>query len=260
MTFHHMSGAGNCFLVADAQNDATVLSPEHVLRVIAQHPRHDGRSIEGVLLLRECKDNIVRGDFYNPDGTHGMMCGNGARCLIRFACDHGLGERNNIELQLNNMSFTAHVVDQDHVSIEFPPPREITFFPAGRLSDVDVDVWYVNVGSDHAVIDGPLHEHRPIVHTLRSHHVFPRGVNVNMVDVANGGMRIATFERGVEAITGACGTGALSCAVVQWMKNRELTKFTLTPPSGRELQVQLHINNGAITGMTLTGDAIYDNT
>lgn len=254
----HMSGAGNCFLVLDTQQSVFNPTQDDIVDLIAQHPRSDGHKIEGVLALRNCDNNHVHADFYNPDGSHGMMCGNGARCIIRFAVDHGLLVLNGIELHLNNMTFICDVVDRDTVAVTFPPPAEITHYPIGTLDGIDEDVWYVNVGSDHTVIGGPLNDSRPIVAALRYHKAFPRGVNVNMVTTTEP-RHIATFERGVEAITGACGTGALSSAVVEWMQHQQQTSFRFIPPSGRPLTVDLAIQDGTITHMTLTGDAIYDN-
>lgn len=258
MTFAHMSGAGNCFLVADARLHPVQLSAEDILQAVNDHQRSDQRAIEGVLLLKSCSRDTIIADFFNPDGSHGMMCGNGARCIVRFACDHGLDERENITLYLNSMMFRCRVANNNTVTVEFPPPQEITHFPIGTLPGVTIDTWYVNVGSDHVVIGGPLDAHRPEVQILRHHPSFPRGVNVNMVD-SNGMLHIATFERGVEAVTGACGTGALSSAVVEWMKHPHITSYRVLPPSERLLEITLTVDSNQITRMMLTGDAVYDN-
>lgn len=253
----HMSGAGNCFLVADTTHDGNVFDAVSIRELIQKHPRIDKRAIEGVILMRSCSHDRVVGDFYNPDGSHGMMCGNGARCIVRFAYDHGLARNEDVELVLNNMTFHARDIGEN-IAVDFPAPRIVEHYPVGTLSGVSTDVWYVDVGSDHAVIRGPLDPSRADVAALRHHSSFPQGVNVNMVD-HNDGMHIATFERGVEAVTGACGTGALSCAIVEWMKDKSTTTFRFIPPSGRPLVVELHVHENVITNMTLIGDAQYDN-
>ena len=102
-------------------------------------------------------------------------------------------------------------------------------------------------------------EIRPIVHTLRHHSLFPRGVNVNMVDIgADGVVTIATYERGVEAVTGACGTGALSSAVVLWRKGLVGDNVKFMPPSDRPLSVHISHDGATITNLILQGDARYD--
>lgn len=253
-----MSGAGNTFLVADGRLTSAPLHPDEARKFISAHPRTDGKNIEGMLVLRDVAEETIVADFYNPDGSHGMMCGNGARCIVRYACDRYLSGCVNINLLLNGTHYRAALYADDTIGITFGAPNEVRHYPIGSLFGIEEDVWYVNVGSDHVVIGGPLDATRPIVQSLRHHPEFPRGVNVNMA-TSNMHTHIATFERGVEAVTGACGTGALSAAVVAWMHNKEQTSCLLIPPSGRPLQTSLTIENSEITSMTLRGDAIYDN-
>lgn len=257
----HMSGAGNTFLVADGRDDIAVLPPGTVRSLIEQHPRYDGAAIEGVLILRSIDADVINGDFYNPDGTHGMMCGNGARCIVRFACDHGAPVAGKLRLILNGASYGACQHDDASVSIVFPPPVDERMYPIGTLDNVDIPVTYVNLNSDHVVIDGPCDARRQIVGILRHHSAFPRGVNVNMVEIESPAhLRIATFERGVEAVTGACGTGALSACIALWRAGRCTDTVTVTPPSQRSLTVILHHSDSTLTACTLRGDAQYDNT
>ncbi|HLP28297.1 MAG TPA: diaminopimelate epimerase [Candidatus Didemnitutus sp.] len=261
MIYHHMSGAGNTFLVADGRAHVQPdLSPDDVLNALANNPRSDGIDIEGVLVLRSSDAHTFAADYYNPDGSHGMMCGNGSRCIVRFAVDHGVDATSTISFTLNGAPYTADVLGPDLIRIHFSAPNEIRTFTRGELQGVDQAVTYVDVNSDHVVIDGPRDESRPIVHALRYHAAFPRGVNVNMVDLRRDGTAgISTFERGVEAITGACGTGALSAAVALWMQRRVSDSVHFMPPSGRPLMVHIEHNGTTITGLTLEGDARYDN-
>lgn len=267
MKFVHMSGAGNVFLVGDVRTTSasTIWRPEDVRARIAEHPRHDGLPIEGVILLTWTTgdphaDLAFKADFYNPDGSHGMMCGNGARCAVRFWREMGTGnwklEPGNgeqVRFALNGVEYGAEITP-DLISVHFPAPKEIRHYAVGELGGVDVDVWYVDVNSDHVVIDGPLDATRPIVYTLRHHPAFPRGVNVNMVEcVDRGHANIATFERGVEQVTGACGTGALSTAIALYLSDRTDSTITFTPPSGRVLTCTLDVGR-----LTLTGDARFD--
>lgn len=252
-----MSGAGNCFLVADAQGLRQDLRPDSIQGIIVNNPRKDGKTIEGVLLLRSMSSDHIVADFYNPDGSHGMMCGNGSRCIVRFALDHGLDASGDVRLTLNARDYAARRAGDD-IAVDFPAPLLVQHYPIGTLEGIQSEAWYVEVGSDHVVIDGPCDSNRPEVLKLRHHEAFPRGANVNMI-VENDALHIATFERGVEAVTGACGTGALSCAVVQWMRNHTSTTFTMYPPSGLPLHVELQLENDTIVGMTLIGDATYDN-
>lgn len=261
MTYIHMSGAGNTFLVADARaNDSEVLSPRTIRDVIARNPRGDMAAIEGVLILRACGNHWFEADYYNPDGSYGMMCANGSRCIVRFALDHGVEASNDIAFTLNQAPYHACVNNDGTVSVRFPAPLVETHYMAGELKGVDVSVTYVNVHSDHVVIDGPLDTSQPIVQTLRHHPIFERGTNVNIVNVCSDGtVNMATFERGVEAVTGACGTGALSAAVTLWRQGRVDDHVRFNPPSGRPLDVFIKHRGDTITELILQGDAQYDN-
>lgn len=276
MKLVHMSGAGNVFLVGDVRTTSgpNIWEPAAIRSLIADHPRQDGLPIEGVIFLTRTNDDGRSGpdftaDFYNPDGTHGMMCGNGARCAVRFFRElgngewgMGKGESQRLTFELNGVGYAAEIRGEI-VSVHFPAPKEIRHFAPGELDGVSDDVWYVDVNSDHAVIDGPLDASRPIVKILRHHPVFPRGANVNMVDLIDRShANIATFERGVEQITGACGTGALSSAIALYLSDKADTTITFTPPSGRPLTCTLTTFDGRRTSdvrrLTLTGDARFD--
>jgi len=247
MMWRHMSGAGNTFLVG-------VADPQEPL------PSIKGTGIEGILTLDHTEPHRFDASFYNPDGSFGMMCGNGSRCIVRFALDHGVQPLNGeIPFTLNGTNYSATQVSNSLISVSFPPPISERRYGVGELDGVDEEVYYVNVNSDHTVITGPLDATRPIVQQLRHHGEFPRGANVNMVElIEHNVVRIATFERGVEDITGACGTGAISSAIALWRAGKVDDHIMLFPPSGRVLEVNIQHNNTAITKVVLTGDARYD--
>lgn len=256
-----MSGAGNTFLVGSVLHaPKTEFSAAEIRRLIADHPRQDGLAIEGALVLRTVEHGAFAADYYNPDGSHGMMCGNGSRCIVRYAVDHGARPLDRcLDFTLNGAAYQADLVSEDRIAITFGAPKTEHAYPANTLSDVAIDTYYIDVNSDHVVIDGPLDAGRPVVAALRHHPAFPRGTNVNMVEVDSPShLRLATFERGVEAITGACGTGAIATAITMWRKGLTHDQVTIRPPSGRPLEVQIHHQADRITSITLTGDATYD--
>lgn len=262
MTVLHMSGAGNRFLVIDDrdQRHEEVFTPDRIVRSIHENARADGASIEGLLRIRQIGSARVEAEFYNPDGSRGMLCGNGARCLVRYATDHGLRAQESITCLFNGVLYSARVYEDGTVGIQLPTPLQMRYFAPGSLESVDAQVWYVDVHSDHAVIIAPHEASAPVVAQLRHHPDFPRGVNVNMMCITDPQtISLATFERGVEAITGACGTGAVSAAVTMWMRDPSHTQFTVIPPSGRPLSVTIFAHAGHIESIELRGDAVYDN-
>lgn len=264
----HMSGAGNTFLVGNpelaskaglTESSATEIVPV----ILQQNKRTDGQQIEGLMVVKTTKHSFTC-DYYNPDGSHGMLCGNGARCAVLYALNNGL-EPNTIQLQflLNGKEYGAtvqsHAAQHAEITIILQPPSVEQFYAVGSLRTIPCDVYYVFVPSDHAVISMPSSEMVSIVKALRHHELFPRGVNVTMVQAdTNGTINIATYERGVEAITGACGTGAIAAAISLWRQGRASESVRLRPPSGRFLEVTIHHKDGVILSVDLKGDAQYD--
>lgn len=263
MTLRHMSGAGNTFILLDDRQDAPgsgELSAESVRDLIALHPRADHRPIEGLLRIRSISTSTIVAEFYNPDGTRGMLCGNGARCALRYGLDSGASAAEALQLNFNGCAYAGEAHADGSVSVILPPPAQLRYFAPGTLEDVPVPVWYVNVNSDHVVIDALHDASDPLIFRLRHHPVFPRGVNVNMLQTNSDGMLLlATFERGVEAVTQACGTGAVSAALSMWMRKPAVHDYVIIPPSGRRLAVRINEDAGHITSIELRGDANYDN-
>lgn len=259
MTVSHYSGAGNRFVMADDRTN------DYPLEIwMAAAPALCDRSAigmppaEGVLVLRDTGLNKLRADFINPDGSYGAMCGNGARAVTRFAIDMGM--RTDVDadmlLTLSGRRYAVRCYEDETIEVDFPPPTAETTYPAGSLPGIDVDVQYVDVGSDHAVVTTDPSSFNPC--PLRHHPAFPRGVNVNMVVVVGGVVHLATYERGVEAVTGACGTGALSTALALWRQGKQGNGVYLVPPSGKPLEVTIHHTGGTVTGLSLRGDAVQD--
>lgn len=264
MTALHMSGAGNRFLVIDDRDQplaVEVFTPEDIRRLIAAHRRTDAAAIEGILRIRQIAASRVDADFYNPDGSRGMLCGNGARCIVRYAADHGMRAQESISCLFNGSSYSARLYDDSTIGITLPTPVQMRYFAPGSLDSVEIPVWYVDVQSDHAVIITQSDPLDPVVPLLRHHPDFPRGVNVNMMCTIDARtISLATYERGVEAITGACGTGAVSAAVTMWMRDPSNSRITVIPPSGRPLMVTIFAEAGHIESIELRGDAVYDHS
>ncbi|MBU3698540.1 MAG: hypothetical protein FGM33_00820 [Candidatus Kapabacteria bacterium] len=264
MTMHHMSGAGNTFILIDDRARPLLdseLTIEYVLELLKQNPRPDQRPIEGLLRIRSIDSRSINAEFYNPDGSRGMFCGNGARCAVRYGIDNGASAQGPLTLTFNGAQYAARVHDDATISIVLPPPTQLRYFPAGLLESIDVPVWYANVNSDHVVIDSAHDADNPLVARLRHHPDFPRGTNVNMLQSGDDGLlHLATFERGVETVTQACGTGAVSASLSMWMRTPSVHTYKIIPPSGRQLDVTINAEGGQITSIELRGDATYDNS
>lgn len=209
--FSKYQGAGNDFILI-AQHQKRFLSRQdgEVIRRLCH--RRFGIGADGLILLQACGGYDFEMLYFNADGGEGSMCGNGGRCIVAFARQLGLiGE---------SCRFLA--VDG---------PHEARLRPDGwvelRLGDVaSVEkgpaYYFLNTGSPHYVsfVDDlsavdVCREGRAIRYSER----FRReGTNVNFVQALDDGIAVATYERGVEDETLACGTGVTASAIAAYLR------------------------------------------
>lgn len=255
-----MSGAGNIFTVLRAGEIESAYLPTYV-PLLCDARATLGRTTEGLLVVGRKGDRLSV-EFFNPDGSTGMMCGNGARCAVQFASDTGLvTTTGRIHLEIADTVYTALHHGQ-HITIDFPPPRIIQEL-ALELEGMRLKCMYVDVGSDHVVFshDAFLQAIRDRAITfealaplIRYHTMFPRGTNVNLYQVESTAVRLITYERGVEAVTGACGTGALATAVTLWQRREIMVPWVhILPPSCQLLKVTIVACGDQIERLSLSG-------
>lgn len=232
----HLSGAGNDFLVIDARGKTLDFSAL-ALKLCKQ------TGADGFLALDHSHIADFKLHFYNPDGSRGEMCGNGSRCLCRYAYDNGIaGEKMVIETDAGLVPGERLDENQYRVQLNNPSIADLN-----RKKDVS----YVELGDPgipHVVKEIPgltfdrKDELRPLALQLRDDPAFPKGVNVNFYTwLEEGTVRVLTYERGVEEYTLACGTGCGSIAVTLWMQGKL---------PGGVLTAQ---NQGGILKLTLEG-------
>lgn len=258
----YLSGAGNVFAILPAENVPRTQSTQLATELC--NGNLTGITADGVILVKS-EGDCVHIDFLNPDGSTGMMCGNGARCAIFYAREYNMLPRTQetIKFILAGTLYTA-TFDVDSISVHFPPPRRVELAQTLVIEDQILEVAYVDVGSDHVVLKNPRpdilrknpalwEDMMDLARRIRYHPQFPHGVNVNFYHCMGSTIELITYERGVERITGACGTGALATAIVVWLTQNTTPQFTIIPPSGIALQVRIAAEQTTITGLTLSG-------
>ena len=211
----HLSGAGNDFMVIDARGktfDFTALSKELCAMTGA----------DGFMAVDNSEIADFKLHFYNSDGSRGEMCGNGSRCICRFAYDNSIaGEQMVVETDAGLVPGVRLTENQYRVQLNNPGIVDLQ-----RKENVSY-VELGNPGVPHAVTRIPgldfskKEELYPLSHQLRDDPAFPKGANVNFYDwLDEKTVRVLTFERGVEDYTLACGTGCGSTAVTLWMEGK----------------------------------------
>jgi diaminopimelate epimerase len=223
LEFTKMSGAGNDFVMLDNRANVLRLDAGTIARLC---DRHRGVGADGVLLVEP--PALPQADFrmryYNADGGEAEMCGNGARCFARFAArlvteggdQHG---RDTLRFETQAGLIQAQL-EGERVRLNMSQPT------AGMaLGALDVDgsslpeAFFINTGVPHVVVpvaDVDRVDVYPLGRAIRYHPRFaPKGANANFIEVLGPAeIRLRTYERGVEAETLACGTGATASALI----------------------------------------------
>ena len=248
MNVWYMNGAGNDFMVIDARGkdyDFDTLSVE--LCKLA--------GADGFMAVDHSDKADFRLHFYNSDGTRGEMCGNGARCICRYAFDHGIaGESMVVETDAGLVPGWRLSESQYRVKLNNPGVLDL---------HRKADVAYVELGDPgvpHAVkeVPGLTFENKSdfweLGKALRHDPAFPKGANANLYAwTGENEVRILTFERGVEDYTLACGTGTGSTACVLWLEGKLPGGHLKAQHQGGMLEVTIEGEGNAITSILLEG-------
>ncbi len=258
LPFVKMHGAGNDFVMVDHRDLARLPGarlPAASLdgpRIAALCDRRKGIGADGLIVIGpgSSPGAAFRMTYYNADGGEAEMCGNGARCSVAHAHRLGLAPA---ACRFDTWSgpLEGWVHGPGDIEITLPPWRDLvlevgltdTPWPAQSSCNTGVPHLVVPVTDVDAV---PLAEWGP---RLRRHPRFgAAGTNVNWVspDGPGGGWRIRTFERGVEAETLACGTGASASAVILCALGRATSPVRLHTRGGDELAVAVDREAGTL--------------
>ena len=256
--FTKMHGAANDFILID---DRRVEFPadDHVLLAAMADPR-TGISCEGIILIRPAeRAGDFRMLFFNPDGTEADMCGNGARCAAAFAREIGAVKGTSMTMETGAGLVDAQILGPGLVKIWVNDPKDRRYDLSVALEDGSaVHGNFVNSGVPHFVVDvdSPATvDVNGLGRRLRLADMFaPVGTNVDFVRYRLPNQAfMRTYERGVEAESGACGTGAVAVAVVGTEKFGLSLPITVRTPSGFTLIVDGDYRRSKSTGLTLTG-------
>ncbi len=248
--FTKMHGAGNDFIVVDDRALTFPLGDVAFIQRICA--RRTGIGCDGIILLQPSEVADLKMRFINPDGNEVGMCGNGARCFARKAFDLGAApEKMAIETQAGIVR--AEVLGKT-IRLNLTDPSD---WRMGLDVGLEQPVDFVNTGVEHAVVrvddlDGL--DLQTLGSQIRHHELFaPEGTNANFVKVeADGTLSLRTYERGVEAETLACGTGATAAALVSARQGWVDLPVAVHCAGGYDLAV----DSGA-GGTTLSGGAEY---
>lgn len=218
LTLYKYQGAGNDFLIADNRDGTLRLSPEQVARLC---DRRYGVGADGLMLLETSDRYDFRMVYYNSDGSGGMMCGNGGRCIVAFAADRGV---KNFEFEAADGYHCAEILSDDGiiktVRLKMTDVLEIKAYESLEGIPMPSKGYFLNTGTRHYVRFVDDVEHCDVVSEGRqiryASEFMPEGANVNFVEPCGDVLKVRTYEKGVEDETNACGTGIVASCLAAW--------------------------------------------
>jgi diaminopimelate epimerase len=253
--FWKMNGSGNDFIVMDNRDGR--LSDDD-LEVIATRAcrRRESVGADGAIFVVDSKEYDFGWRFFNADGGEVEMCGNGSRCVARFALLNGIaGPKMTFQTLAGPVS--AEVNDRI-VRVQMPEPKDLAL-------DINLDskpgwrsIDFINTGVPHVVVivDDPAVQ--PVVEHgrfLRYHKFFdPAGTNANFMAVTGPDrIDVRTYERGVEDETLACGTGSIACALASSARGLVGSPVRVVTRGGEELKIHFNKKDGKFSEVWLEG-------
>ena len=248
MKVWYMNGAGNDFMVIDARGQD--LDFEKLALELCKKTGADG-----FMAVDYAETADFRLHFYNADGSRGEMCGNGARCICRFAYDMGIAGETMV-VQTDAGLVPGKRINESEYLVQLNNPGIVDLHRKGDIAYVELG----NPGVPHAVAcyEGDLWADadciRDHMEQLRHDGAFPKGANVNFYQMMGADeVRVLTFERGVEDFTLACGTGCGSIASALWLQGKLESGKLTAHNRGGTLHLRIGGENGTITSILLQG-------
>ena len=250
MNAWYMSGAGNDFMVIDARG-LTLDFPSLAAELCKK------ASCDGFMAVDNSEIADFKLHFYNADGSRGEMCGNGSRCVAKFAFDHGIAPEH-MTIETDAGLLTAVRISENRYQVRLNNPGVVDLHRHGDMAYVELG----DPGVPHGVYryEGLSWDMRDALRERmraeRYADYFPKGANVNYYDfLAPDRVRILTFERGVEDFTLACGTGSGSVAAVLWLTGKLPGGVLAVENPGGTLEFKLEGTADKVTSILMTGPA-----
>ena len=270
MRFTKMQGAGNDYVYVNCFEQTVENAPELARRI---SDRHFGVGSDGLILIAPSDKADVQMIMYNADGSRAQMCGNGIRCVGKYAHDRGLTDKTvlTVETLAGIKTLTLHLgpdgqtesVTVDMGEPELAPEKIPVRADGARAVDIPIEAagrtWRatcVSMGNPHAVIFvddvdsldlpkiGPEFEH---------HALFPERTNTEFCQVLpDGALKMRVWERGAGE-TLACGTGACATLVAANL-TEQIGRAAILKLRGGDLAISWDVQNNHIF---MTGAATF---
>jgi diaminopimelate epimerase len=267
--FVKMSGAGNDFIVLDKGLNPDLVFTASDIKQICD--RRNGIGGDGLITIGDSNAYDFLMEYYNADGSTGSLCGNGARCAIKFAESSKRLKGKETKFLSNGVEYSGEVLNDGLIKVYFRQPENLKLNFKVKAGGQLITSHFVNSGSPHVVIDVKEILQKPsnpksnfsdindvpvfqIGKEIRNLPEFsPGGTNVNFFSLTDDDIYIRTYERGVEDETLACGTGNVATAIILNKLKAIKAPIKLITRGGDKLIVDYNSDEQQIKDLTLTG-------
>jgi len=249
INFFKYQGAGNDFILIDH-----TLSPLKDIdnNWIAQLcDRRFGIGADGLMFLTKHPDFDFEMHYFNADGKLGSMCGNGGRCIVAFAKNLGIIDKETNFLAVDGPHYARISASGDWVELQMIDVDHITN---------DINAFVLNTGSPHYVAFQKDLKNFDVFtegKKIRYNEIYSaKGINVNFVEDMGDHLFVRTYERGVEDETYACGTGVTAVAMAM-AKHKSQTGHIKTDIKvlGGDIKIEFDYDGANFTNVFLCGPA-----
>ncbi len=259
--FTKMNGAGNDFVVINDLGGTLDTDLPSLARALCA--KGFGIGADGLLVLRKHVGYDFEMIYLNSDGSEGGMCGNGGRCISRFAVLNNIC-KSPMKFTAHGKNYSAEVADDRKVRLHLPDPDRVSPSIEVPIGSQRLDATYVHPNTDHTVLMGGNGFDRVdsadligIARKIRYNFgIFPKGTNVNLIEQdGDNGIRMRTYERGVEDETLACGTGAVASAITASIRYGMVSPVRIKTTGGEILNVYFEKSGNNFSKLVLEGSA-----
>lgn len=245
--FTKYQGTGNDFIIIDDRKKQILRTQSDLIRHWCD--RKFGIGADGLILLRDHADYDFEMVYFNADGRESSMCGNGGRCIVAFAK----------KLQLIDNQATFLAIDGLHEARIDGQEVELKMTDVSETQSGE-GFYCINTGSPHYIkfvenID-QIDVYTEGKNIRNSPPFKAEGINVNFVAPSKNGIKVATYERGVEDETLSCGTGVTAAALAYYLQNGGVGFSIPVATKGGDLEVRFQPKDEGFTDVWLCGPAV----
>ncbi len=262
-----MVGAGNDFIIIEPRADLDYVKFAQVVCA-----RQTGIGADGVLILDKSKSSDYRMRIINADGSEAEMCGNGARCMAAYIVANFKPVKHLFGMETLAGEILGEA-EGEVARVRLSDPKDYLADMHITVGGNKMTVHFIDTGVPHTIVfvEGLQEvDANSLGRLIRNHPRFaPKGTNVNFVERASPANRgadesmvaVRTYERGVEAETLACGTGAVASALVAYLqlhptvKKQQGASMRVLTASKEILEISFDLDEGKISNVWLKGSA-----